>query len=122
MGLGNICLNTVLKKNIIISLPLNLSSFILKQVINKYRLFKLLKKKSFIFFKNKISQWKDIKKKTTKELFYNLYSLNKIDFNLEFDIFSSNIVIIKLPKVPIFYTNSLIRHNLEKLNTYKLNV
>lgn len=114
--------DTTLTVNNIISLPLNFANFIIRQVVSKYRLLKYLKKKSFIFFKNKQSQWRDLKKKTTPELSYDLYSINKINTNLEFDVFSNNIVLIKKYKIPVFYTNSIIRHNLEKLNTYKLNV
>lgn len=114
--------DTTLTVNNIISLPLNFANFIIRQVVSKYRLLKYLKKKSFIFFKNKQSQWRDLKKKTTPELSYDLYSINKINTSLEFDVFSNNIVLIKKYKIPVFYTNSIIRHNLEKLNTYKLNV
>lgn len=48
--------DTIINKNSIISLPLNFASLIIRQVINKYKLLKYLKKKSFIFFKNKQSQ------------------------------------------------------------------
>ena len=57
-----------------------------------------------------------------KESKYKLYNFNRIQSGLEFNIFSGNLTIVK--DLNIFnrldyFSN---RHNLEKLNTYKLNV
>jgi hypothetical protein len=72
--------------------------------------------------KNKLSQWKNIKNKQTKELLYNLIFFNKIKSYIEFDLFSSSLCVIKNTNSWDRFLNFTPRHNLEKLNTYKLNV
>lgn len=112
----------IIKKNDIISLPLNYASHLSKIILGNFFSIKILKKKNYIYYKNKASQWKNIKKKQAKESFYNLYTQRRINSNIEFDIFSAKICLISDSQNIQKFANFTLRHNLEKLNTYKLNV
>lgn len=112
----------IFKINDIITIPTNYIDFILKNIVDKFLALKRLKKKNYIFFKNKASQWKSIKKKPAEEGKYNLHTRNVIESNLEFDIFSAQVTMVKQPAILNRFEKFTIRHNLEKLNTYKLNV
>lgn len=90
--------------------------------LKKKELLKRLKKKNYIYIKNKNSYWKNIKKNLPKELDYKLYGHTVIPNYCEFDSGLSTIFILKeLTSVNIF-DHIFLRHNLDKLNTYKLNI
>jgi len=121
---GVYCVNTFQKVIIgdILTIPLNYSKFLLNTLMGQRYSLKKKKKSSYIYMKNKLSQWKNIKNKQPKELLYNLVFFNKIRSQIEFDLFSSALCIIKNPNSWDRLLNFTPRHNLEKLNTYKLNV
>ncbi len=114
--------NTVVYPGDIISFPANYINYVSRFIVGRFNARKVFKKKNFIYMRNKLSQWRDIKRKTPYERGYNLNSSNRIKLHLEFDIFSANMAFIREPTPFNRFENYSNRHNLEKLNTYKLNV
>jgi hypothetical protein len=112
----------VIKINDIVYLPENYISQFFSYLKNKYNNIKKIKKIKFIYYKNKKSQWKSLKKKTPKILYDLVYNKNKFYNQVEVDFFSSKIMFIKNEKSFVKLNYESKRHNLEKLNTYKLNV
>ena len=121
-GLTQLSAQEPVKINDIISVPNNYGSFAATLVLDKFSTLKHFKKKKYEFIKNKLTEWRDLKRKVIKEHNYDFFSSNKIESNIEFDVFSGNIVLLTRPRLGVLNENVTIRHNLEKLNTYKLNV
>lgn len=83
---------------------------------------KKFNKKQYILYKNKASQWRQVKKKKPKEAQITLFRKNKYPNWLHYNFLTSSIALIKNPHS---YKNNfmyLTRHNLEKLNTWKLTI
>ena len=121
-GSSDLSVNSTVQKNDIISLPTNYIKYAFEYVVEKFKSIKKFKKKNYTLIKNKLSQWKNIKKKFIEEKKYNLNSFNIINSNFEFNIFSSQICIIKNSFDNNRFDNYTKRYNLEKITTYKLNV
>lgn len=121
-GSSNINYFTTIKINDTISFPLNLVEKIINFFIGKLKILKKFKYKNYIKIKNKLSQWKNIKKKPITGHDYLFFNTGKIKPQFEFDIFTAQLFLLKnLKKIDKFDEFNK-RHNLEKLNTYKLNI
>lgn len=95
-----------------------LNFFRKKKILFKKR----LKKLNYIYINNKKSQWRKLKKKKPKQLDTNFYQKFIIFKNYEFDIFTSSFCFFSKNTNKSIFDYYTPRHNLDKLNIYKLNV
>ena len=88
----------------------------------KILLKKKLKKLSYIYINNKRSQWRSLKKKKPKQLDTHFYQKFIISKNFEFDIYTSSFCFFNKNTNKSIFDYYTPRHNLDKLNIYKLNI
>lgn len=112
----------VLEKNDTVSLPPQYGYLTKLTLIKRLALKRIVKKNQYIYFKNKESRWKNIKKKFDKRLKNILFTKSSIPNWVQFDFFTSTLCFIKTPRRYLGSEAYSHRHALEKLNTWRLKI
>lgn len=112
----------ILLKNDIVSLPPQ--HLVLKRLLFKKRLLvkKIIRRNQYIYFRNKESRWKSLRKQYHPFVQCVLYTKKSIPGWSQYDPITSTIAIVKRPKRIYRVDRSQPRHALERLNTWRLRI